>query len=281
MPYLERPDARIYYEVDDFTDPWTKPQTLFLHHGHARSGRFWYPLVPLLARHYRVVRIDARAFGRSSVPPAGYPWTADVFIDDARALMDHLNLDRVTWISEFLGNVVGMAFALKYPERLNAMIHFHPICSHADVSDFPHTVGGEDSGELRRSIETEGLLAWSRKTLWHRLDVENASPSLANWVAEEVAQTSPVSVLNLRPHVGKWTQAVTDRLADIRTPSLLILADKSPNSTLYQAEYMLRAMPRAKLVSLSGTGNLMWLLKPEWCAEQIQEFLRGVASEAA
>ena len=281
MPYLRRPDARIYYEVDDFTDPWRKPETLFFHHGHARSSRFWYPLVPLLARQYRIVRIDARGFGRSTVPPADYPWTPDVFIEDARALMDHLKVDRTAWISEFLGNVVGLAFALKHPDRLSALVQFHPICSHADVQDFPHTAGGEDSGELRRAIETEGMRAWSHKTLWHRLDVEHAPADLAKWVEVQVANTSPTSVLTLRPHVGKWTQAVTDRLSGINTPALLLLADKSPNSTLYQAEYMARVMPRAKLATLSGMGNLMWLLEPEWCAEQMRQFLSGLDGNSA
>ena len=281
MPYLDRPDARIYYDVDDFTDPWTKPPTLFMHHGHARSGRFWYSLVPLLARNYRIVRIDARAFGRSSVPPAGYPWTPDVFIGDACALMDHLGVERAIWVGEFLGNVVGMAFALKHPDRLDAMVQFHPICSHADVKDFPHTAGGENTGELRRSIEAEGLGEWSRKTLWHRLDVENAPPEMAQWVADQVAATSPVSVMNLRPHVGNWTQAVTDRLAAIRTPNLLLLADKSPNSTRFQADFMVSTMPNARLAVLSGFGNCMWMLKPEWCATQIRDFLSDISRRGA
>ncbi|MDO8532756.1 MAG: alpha/beta hydrolase [Dehalococcoidia bacterium] len=280
MPYLRRPDARIYYEVDDFTDPWRKPETLFFHHGHARSSRFWYPWVPLLARRYRIVRIDARGFGRSTVPPPDYPWTPDVFIEDARALMDHLKVDRTVWISEFLGNIVGLAFALKYPDRLKALVQCHPICSHADVHDLPHT-GGEDSGELRRSIETEGMRVWSHKTIWQRLDVEHSPKGLVKWVEGQVAKASPATVMALRPRVGKWTQAVTDRLSDINTPTLLLLAEKSRSSTPYQVEYMARVMPRAKLVTLPGIGNGMWLLKPEWCVRQMRQFLAGITRESA
>ena len=68
MPFAKTSDdLEMYYEVDDFTDPWTKPETIVLHHGNCKSTRFWYRWVPILARHYKVVRLDARGLGRSSV----------------------------------------------------------------------------------------------------------------------------------------------------------------------------------------------------------------------
>lgn len=275
MPYLRRPDARIYYQVDDFTDPWLSPETIFFHHGHGRSSRFWYSWVPLLARDYRVVRIDARGFGRSTVPPPDYPWSPDVFVDDALALMDHLGIDRAVWVGEFLGTVVGLAFALAHPERLRAIVLCHPICSVSDVTGLPHT-GGEDVAELRRTIEKEGMRVWSRKTMWQRLDVSQASPGLARWMGDEVAKASPTTVLALRPRVGKWTEAVTARLAEVQTPTLLLLADQSRSSTPYQAKYMADTIPYSRLVTLSGVGNGMWLLRPEWCVRQMREFLANI-----
>ena len=32
------PDAEIFYTVDDFTDPWTQPETILLLHGNAESS---------------------------------------------------------------------------------------------------------------------------------------------------------------------------------------------------------------------------------------------------
>ena len=34
-------DLDMHYEVDDFTDPWTKPETVLLLHGNAESGLAW------------------------------------------------------------------------------------------------------------------------------------------------------------------------------------------------------------------------------------------------
>ena len=59
-------DLEMHYEVDDFTDPWRRPQTVLLLHGNAESGLAWYGWVPTLARRYRVVRPDMRGFGAST-----------------------------------------------------------------------------------------------------------------------------------------------------------------------------------------------------------------------
>src|SRR5262245_48265618 len=82
------PAYQMYYEVDDFTDPWETPATILLLHGNAESGDAWYGWVPHLARRFRVVRPDMRGFGRSSPMPREHPWTLDALIVDYVALMD-------------------------------------------------------------------------------------------------------------------------------------------------------------------------------------------------
>jgi len=32
------PDLKMHYEVDDYTDPWTQPETVLLLHGNAESA---------------------------------------------------------------------------------------------------------------------------------------------------------------------------------------------------------------------------------------------------
>ena len=54
MPTVKANNCDMYYEVDDFTDPWvTEKETVWLQHGVGRSTKFWYHWVPALARHYR------------------------------------------------------------------------------------------------------------------------------------------------------------------------------------------------------------------------------------
>ena len=46
----------LYYEDDDFTDPWEPAPTILLQHGFSRSARFWYNWVPLLGRCWDILQ---------------------------------------------------------------------------------------------------------------------------------------------------------------------------------------------------------------------------------
>ena len=82
MPILRiPPDLDLHYLVDDFTSPWSEPETILMMHGNAESGASWYGWVPSLAGHYRVVRPDMPAerssratLAGSDLTPRGTPW---------------------------------------------------------------------------------------------------------------------------------------------------------------------------------------------------------------
>ena len=117
MPYARIDDTlEMYYEVDDYTDPWRPSETVVLHHGNAKNARLWYAWVPLLARQYRVVRLEGRGFGRSTVPPEGYGWSLGGFAADIVGLLDHLGLEKVHLIGETVGGTISLKFASEYPE---------------------------------------------------------------------------------------------------------------------------------------------------------------------
>src|SRR5690349_16581736 len=116
-------DIDVRYEVIDHTAPWRKtpPDTVLLHHGYARNMLFWQPLVPLLAGEYRVVRFDARGCGETTKTPPGDAYVLSRFVDDAMGLMDALGIERVHWVGESSGGIIGMLAALMHPERLHTL----------------------------------------------------------------------------------------------------------------------------------------------------------------
>ena len=116
MPSLSvSPDLEMHYLVDDFTDPWTKPETILLLHGNSESSAAWYAWVPLLARRLRIVRPDMRGFGGSTAMPPDFPWTLDVIVDDYIALMDKLETERFHLVGAKIGGSVARALAARHP----------------------------------------------------------------------------------------------------------------------------------------------------------------------
>src|SRR6187431_25112 len=97
----------MHYLVDDFTDPWTKPETILLLHGNAESALAWYAWVPRLGCRYRVVRPDRRGFGASTPMPRDFAWTLDTLIDDHVRLMDHLAIERFHLVAAKWGGTLA------------------------------------------------------------------------------------------------------------------------------------------------------------------------------
>src|SRR5216684_8069092 len=99
--------ARLGYCIDDFTDPWKKAPILLLLHAAMGGARRYYAWVPLLTRHYRVVRMDLRGHGSSEIPPADRKLTLDRLVRDVAELMDHLNFPSAHIVGNSAGGYLG------------------------------------------------------------------------------------------------------------------------------------------------------------------------------
>src|ERR1017187_5792306 len=115
------PGVEMHYLVDDFSDPWRKPEAVLLLHGNNESSAAWYGWVPHLARRYAVVRPDMRGFGASTPMPRNFPWTLDIVIDDFVRLMDSLGIDRFHLVGAKIGGVIGRAFAARRADRVRTL----------------------------------------------------------------------------------------------------------------------------------------------------------------
>src|SRR5450432_1879309 len=108
--------TRLEYCIDDFTDPWKKPETVVLLHPGMGSARRLYAWIPHLAREYRVVRPDIRGHGKSQ-PALDKPLTNERLARDLIELLDHLKYEKAHVIGASAGGIIAMHAALRFPER--------------------------------------------------------------------------------------------------------------------------------------------------------------------
>ena len=144
----------LFYTIDDFTDPWTTPETVVLHHGMAKNHSLWYGWIPILSRKYRVIRFDMRGMGQSDVPNTGYPWSVDNFAIDLLDLVNKLDLKQFHLIGETVGGSISMKFATENQDRLLSLT----ACTSPTSFNDPHHA---ESADL---IEREGINAWVEST---------------------------------------------------------------------------------------------------------------------
>ncbi len=264
MPTVRIDDAlEMFYCIDDFTDPWRTPDTVLLHHGNGKNHRFWWAWVPILARHYRVVRMDARGFGDSTAPPSGYPWSIEGFATDVARLLDHLGVQKVHYVGETVGGTIGLQFAYQYPERVKSLT----------TSTSPFKFLGPYYRESADFVQKNGVEAWARSSMSRRLG-KDANPALAEWYAQQMSRTKPWVVMEtLRYLQGK---DLTERLRRIKAPTLVIAPGDSVGhpSEVYREQQQL--IPGARLFMVPGAGGFVQHTHPDVCAHAVLDFLRSV-----
>jgi 3-oxoadipate enol-lactonase len=257
--------AELYYVIDDFTDPWTTPHTVVLHHGMAKNHRLWYAWVPILARQFRVVRFDARGMGQSSVPEPSYPWSLEHFAEDLRDLLDQLELERVHLIGETVGGTISLRFASLYAERLLSLT---TCTSPIDFAD-PHHL------ETAALVEREGVRAWVERTITRRLDPEMADPAYIRWYADQMAATAP-HVVNgfMRATPGVDLRPL---LNEIQTPTLVLAAERLQGEVLGDFRKTAELLPHGRLVVFPGVTGFVQHLLPVPCARVWLDFATNLS----
>nr|WP_315382373.1 alpha/beta fold hydrolase [uncultured Sphingomonas sp.] len=124
--YVESKGARIWYASIGTGTP------VVLLHGGLTSSRSWDAQVPaLLAAGHRVILIDSRGHGRSTMGPL--PLRYDLLAEDVLAVLDHLHLARPAVIGWSDGAIVALLVAMRAPQRLGAVYAFGANMDKASV----------------------------------------------------------------------------------------------------------------------------------------------------
>src|SRR6185437_5356606 len=257
------PDLDLYYQVDDFSEPWHEPRTILMLHGNAESSVSWYGWVPTLARHYRVVRPDMRGFGASTPMPRDFPWTLDRLIDDFCGLMDHLGIARFHLVGAKIGGTIARAFAARRPERL--------ITLTVVGTPPPLRVGAaERVPELIREFETHGVEYWARQNMANRLG-SAFPPEGFEWWTKFMGRTAVSTQLGFM-----GTIACADIRADlpkIACPTLVITTEDSGLGTVEETRAWQQQIPDSELLVLPGNSYHVAATHADRAADATLDFI--------
>ena len=126
MPFFERDDTRIYYEICG-----DGPPVLALAPGGLQSsipiwGGVSYNAVERLASNYQVIVMDQRNAGQSTAPITGGDGWRD-YTADQIALLDHLGVERFHAAGMCIGGSFIMGLAEAVPERLASAVMLQTI----------------------------------------------------------------------------------------------------------------------------------------------------------
>jgi pimeloyl-ACP methyl ester carboxylesterase len=202
------------------------PPVVFLHPG-LWDRRTWDDQFGLFSRTYRVVRYDARGYGRSSRPEPGRSYS---HVEDLSAVLDAAGVDRAALVGCSMGGAIALDFALAEPERVSALVLAAPGLAGFEGTMDEEAAWEADWGELDREID-EAIAAGEleraedlRLKIWAPLGTDDeagrrireiAFDNLHEITMDESGATTP-------------DPASVERLEEIGAPTLVLPADHDP-----------------------------------------------------
>jgi 3-oxoadipate enol-lactonase len=204
---------QLAYNVDDFTDPWRKPDTVLLLHAAMGSSRRWFQWVPPLSRRYRVVRLDLRGHGNSQIPKPTDDFSLSLLVSDALALLDLVGVDRAHIVGNSAGGYVSQQLAINHPERVKSL------------ALFGSTPGLKNSHAPTwiPKIKEIGLKQFLADTIDERFD-SSADPDLVKWFIEQAGSNDPAFIARFVLHM--CTLDFMNEVSAIKVPTLIVAAGK-------------------------------------------------------
>jgi 3-oxoadipate enol-lactonase len=260
--------ATLHYAVHDYTDRWRKPETIILIHGFARSGEFWFNMIPYLARYYRVICPDLRGLGKSKpLADPHHALTLSAYVSDIEAIADHAGAATFHLVGEAIGGAITLIFSAERAARVRTLSVIAPAIWANEWLRNSYAVGYPTWVEAIRALGVEG---WVRKSNALARFPVGVDPAFMEWYATEVGKgdvevvTAMVGFaggVDARPHLGK-----------IAAPVLAIYPSGSNVSTADQEQALRDHVAMVRIVHLNSASALLGMLQPAACAGQILNF---------
>ena len=232
---------------------------------HAGVGdrRLWDAQVEPFAENHRIARLDLRGFGESALP--GGPFS---HVDDVRALLDHLGIERAALVGNSFGGRVSLDFALLHPQRTAALVLVASALSGYEASGTLEAFDEEeeallDDGKLDEAVELN-LRTWLDGP---ERDAAPVPPEVRSRVAEmqRSALETMVRAYEGLPEPGPvaWADPpAATRLSEVSAPTLVMIGTLDQPDFLAISQRLAAEIPGAESAELDAA-HLPALERPE------------------
>lgn len=280
-----RPLRMAYMDVQPETP---NGQTIVLLHGKNFGADYWANTLRTLSGYgYRVIAPDQIGFGKSSKPEIRY--TFALLADNTARLLDHLKLGRVTVLANSMGGMLGVHFARRYPERVNALVLENPL----GLEDYVASIPPQETAKLVR-------LEMAQTPASYRNFVKSYFP---NWQPEFerfVEQFARVQLSGDYPHFAQvsaltyqmiYEGPIYNELPKLQVPTLLVIGqlDRTVFGRRFAPPEVVKPLgnfpalgraaqqriPGAKLVEFEGVGHVPHLEMPGRFHAVVMDFVYG------
>ena len=247
MPFIRTGDIVTHYLLEG---PESAPVVMFSN-SLGTSLAIWDHQAAALRGKYRVLRYDTRGHGLTDAPDAGEAgYTMDMLADDAAALIRALGLKRVHLCGLSIGGMLGQKLAAKVHELLASLILVDT------ASQMSQQVWDERMAAVRKAgsigVTTDGTI-----DRWFTKPFREREPAVISGIRNMYGRTPLVGYLGCSTAIRNMDLRADD--AGIICPTLIIVGEQDPATTVTEARKLNAAIKGSKLIIIPEAAHIVVL----------------------
>jgi pimeloyl-ACP methyl ester carboxylesterase len=245
----------MYYEVHGRGDG---TPLVLLHGGGSTIESNYGKLLPLFARHRKVIALEEQAHGRTTDRDG--PVRFDTSADDVAALLRHLGIDKADVMGFSNGASVAMKVAIRHPALVRKLVFASSFTKKSGAPpQFWEFIGRATFADMPQPLKDAFLKV-------------NPDPKKLRAMHDKDLE-----------RMQNFVETSDEEVRSVKVPTLIVLGDRDIVK-LEHASELIRLMPQSHLIILPGghgdyLGEVTVAKKdsryPELTAALIEEFLDG------
>ena len=261
--YITTDGGKLFYEISGQGDYIVLLHDGILHHV------IWDDQVPVLSKKYKVVRYDRRGFGKSSAPEAPFSHR-----DDLNQLFTQLNIEKAILVGVSAGGAWSINFALKYPDKVKALVLVGAVVAGYSYSNHLLTRGGRiDLNEIRS--DPEKFIQYFGWVDPYEIFPENIAAKERFFA---LLNANPQNIKGALGYMSKPPERPDVKfLNEINVPTLILVGEYDIPDAHAQSGAIQSGITNAKREIIPSAGHLIPMEQPGAFNESVMKFLDGIA----
>jgi len=232
---------------------------LLLLTGYGCTMDTWDPaLLAALAAHHRLILMDHRGMGASTVSAA--PFSLSLFAEDAAGLLGALGIAKADVLGWSMGAMTALELALAHPNRVDKVVAYGAAATAAPVA-----AAIARFNRLTPAAFVDQLFPES----WAK-----AHPDAASRLPKPAVPPQPDIVRRQAAALAGWP-GFGDRLAGLDKDVLLVVGQEDTVTPPDQSLALAGAIPGSWLVRFRNAGHWLMFQYPQSLARVVEAFLEG------
>ena len=231
---------------------------------------YWDAQIAALKDSHDVIAFDLPGHGRS--PGDVHGWTFEIVNRALLALVDEAGGGPAHLVGISVGGIIAQSFVLEHPSQVASLSLV------GTASEFPDQVraGMRDRARRLRGAGMAAVVAESMER-WFTPETRRGRPDLIDRATKTLLGDDPEVHARLWEAVGALD--LTDRLAEVRRPTLLLAGEVDPSTPPSAARLIQRRIPGARMAILPATSHMAMLESPALVNAHLASFLAQVLAE--